>query len=96
MADRLERDFLRPALAAIPHNTRNKLTTGQVAAIASFSYNTGVQGFKDSSFGSNLIKGDIEGAAEVLPNSYVNPGTKVEAGLRNRRKDELKMFNGTK
>ena len=95
MSTRLERDFLRPSLALLSKDTRNNLTAGQYAAIGSFSYNTGITGFQKSSFGANLIKGDIEAAKAALPHSYVNKGTNVEHGLRNRRQDELKMFNGS-
>lgn len=92
MAERLERDFLKPSLNLLKEDTRNKLTVGQTGAIASFVYNTGVEGFRKSKFGARLIDGDIEGAEKVLPHSYVNPGTRVEVGLRNRRQAELALF----
>lgn len=95
MSERLERDFLKPSLAMLGRETKNKLTVGQIAAIASFSYNTGVEGFKKSAFGQNLIRGDIDGAKAALPHSFVNPGTQVESGLRNRRREELKLFTGS-
>jgi GH24 family phage-related lysozyme (muramidase) len=92
MVERLERDFLKPSLSLLREDTKNKLTVGQVAAIASFAYNTGVEGFKKSKFGAHLISGDIAAAEKVLPHSYVNPGTGVEHGLRNRRQAELALF----
>jgi len=93
MVQRLTDDYLKPALALIPEQIRSQLTAGQIAAIGSFAYNTGVGGFQDSSFGRSLIGGDISGARAALPTSYINEGTGVEQGLRNRRQGELALFN---
>ncbi len=97
MARRIEQDYLRPALAMIPKAVREKLTPGQIAAIGSFAYNTGVgeKGFPKSSFGKALIAGDVQRAERELPESYINRGSDVEQGLRNRRQGELKMWRSS-
>jgi lysozyme len=93
LQQRLVNDYLKPALDLLPQRIREGLTPGQVAAIGSFAYNTGIDGFQRSSFGSALIQGDLQGARAALPTSYINPGTNVEEGLRNRRQAELALFD---
>jgi tape measure domain-containing protein len=93
LSQRLVDDYLMPALDLLPSTTREALTPGQIAAIGSFTYNAGIGGFQRSDFGSAMIAGDVDRARQVLPESWINRGTDVEQGLRNRRARELEMFN---
>jgi GH24 family phage-related lysozyme (muramidase) len=93
LGTRFTQDYLKPALALIPEQVRSRLTAGQIAAIGSFSYNAGVDGFRRSAFGSALIAGQVAKAGEVLPTTFINRGTNVEAGLRARRLREQALFN---
>lgn len=93
LAQRFENDYLKPALSLIPESVRKSLTPGQVAAIGSFAYNAGVGGFAQSDFGRAIIAGNLKLASDVLPTTYINAGTNVEQGLRNRRLREQALFN---
>ena len=72
------------------------LTAHQQAALLSFAYNAGRNFFGHPDFTTitaRLRDGDHAGVPAALM-LYVNPGTKVEAGLRRRREAEGRLWQG--
>jgi len=68
-----------------------KLTTDQRAALLSFTFNAGRNWYGPANGYATLSAKLAEGKLQEVPDAmllYVNPGTAVEAGLRNRRKAE--------
>lgn len=70
---------------------RVKLTQHQFDALVSFVYNVGARVFSTSTLLKKLNAGDYSGAADEFLR-WVSPSSKVEAGLRLRRKAERALF----
>lgn len=68
------------------------LTQNQFDALVSFSYNIGVEGFKESTALRKLNQGDYAGATQAMKLWNKSDG-KVMQGLINRRNDEVELFN---
>lgn len=87
----LETDYL-PSLQKIPY--WNEMNENQKSALLSFSYNLG-SGFYEGS-GFNTITRVLKNKEwNKVPDAlmlYVNPGSNVEAGLRNRRTAEGQLW----
>jgi GH24 family phage-related lysozyme (muramidase) len=75
-----------------------KLSTDQRGALLSFTYNVG-RGWYGSANGYATLSAKIkDGKLSEVPDAlmlYVNPGTDVEEGLRNRRKAEGDLWGRT-
>lgn len=73
----------------------NEMTQGQRGALLSFAYNVGA-GFYGSPGFATITQVLSDKAWDEVPDAmrlYVNPGTSVEAGLRNRREAEIALWN---
>jgi lysozyme len=66
---------------------RVPLTREQEAALISFAYNVGVDGFANSTLLIKLNRGDYESVSAEMAR-WINAGSPVEAGLRSRRATE--------
>ena len=74
-----------------------QLSTGQRAALLSFSYNCGNGWFGGQRF-TTLTRALMDGRFDDVPAAlmlYVNPGGASEAGLRRRRKAEGELWTGS-
>lgn len=72
-----------------------QLNANQQAALVSFTYNVGPAWYGGSGFNTisrRIREGDLARVPEALL-LYVNPGTRVEAGLRRRRQAEGKLWS---
>ena len=79
---------------AMQHVTYEDVPVQIQAAITSFSYNVGVNAFKNSTLLRKLNKGDFVGACMEL-DRWVYDNGKVIKGLANRRKEEKALcFEG--
>ncbi|MFM2062032.1 MAG: hypothetical protein RLZZ507_1702 [Cyanobacteriota bacterium] len=87
----LEQKYL-PPLQKIP--VWNELNANQQGAILSFGYNLGANFYGRSGFQSitRVLQNKQWDQIEVTFLKYINPGSKVEAGLRRRRQAEAKLF----
>jgi lysozyme len=87
----LEQNYL-PPLQKIP--VWNELNANQQGAILSFGYNLGANFYGRSGFQSitRVLQNKQWDQIEVTFLKYINPGSKVEAGLRRRRQAEAKLF----
>lgn len=87
----LENDYL-PPLNRI--SGFDQFHPGQQACLLSFAYNVGANFYGSNGFATitrclhEKRYGDVPNALRL----YVNPGTKVEAGLRRRREAEIKLW----
>jgi lysozyme len=88
----LRREFL-PSLQKIPY--WNEMNENQQGALLSFAYNLGA-GFYGSPNFNTITRVLREKKWNEVPKAlelYINPGTKVENGLRRRRMAEGKLWN---
>jgi len=67
------------------------ISQGMFDAMVSMSYNMGREGFRTSEFIQKLKNGDIDGAGKTILQTKSNMFDKFP-GLKNRRKNEYKMF----
>lgn len=87
----LNKDFL-PKLSKIPY--WNEMNGNQKSALISFAYNLGANFYGSSGF-NTITKVLKEKKWNEVPKAlelYRNPGSKVEAGLLRRRKEEGKLW----
>ncbi|QQG31348.1 lysozyme [Cyanophage S-2L] len=92
-ADQMLRTWVEQDEAALAKAIPNwaKLTTDQQAALLSFTYNAGRDWYGPSNGYATLSAKLAEGKLSEVPRAmllYVNPGSDVEEGLRNRRMAE--------
>ncbi|MHB8123658.1 MAG: glycoside hydrolase family protein [Desulfuromonadaceae bacterium] len=88
MRYKLAKDF-EPA---VKRNVRVPVSQEMYDSMVHLAYNVGGGGFGVWSRESGLNSGDYTGAATHMQTFRVNPGTKTEKGLRNRRAYESKLF----
>lgn len=72
-----------------------KLTQGQFDALVSFTYNCGIENFKNSTLLKKLNQSDYTGCSEEFVRwnkIYTNGKLSPCEGLTNRRKSEQKLF----
>ena len=67
------------------------LNQNQFDALVSFTYNVGIQAFKDSTLLRLLNKKNYRGAAQQFER-WVKAGKKTLPGLVSRRKEEKELF----
>jgi GH24 family phage-related lysozyme (muramidase) len=81
-----------PKVSKIPH--WGNMSEGQRAALISFAYNLGPNFYGSVGFEtiSKALRGPDWAAVPKALMLYVNPGTRVEAGLRRRRQAEGKLW----
>lgn len=94
--DRDEADqILRARLSSIINNissmVRVELNPYQLAALASFAYNVGLDALRRSTLLRRLNAGDVAGAADELRRWIYAAGRPIE-GLRRRREAERALF----
>lgn len=90
-ADRLLRSSLVSYEQDVLRLVKVEVAQHQFDALVSFVYNVGARVFSTSTLLKKLNGGDYTGAADEFLR-WVSPGTKVEAGLRRRRKAERELF----
>lgn len=90
-ADRLLRSSLVTYEQDVLRLVKVTVNQNQFDALVSFVYNIGARVFSTSTLLKKLNAGDYAGAADEFLR-WVSPGTKVEAGLRRRRKAERELF----
>lgn len=86
----LEKD-LRRFEKGISEMVKVELTQGQFDALVSFTFNVGLEAFKNSTLLKKLNAGDYEGAAEQFQR-WNKAGGKTLLGLIRRREAERKLF----
>jgi GH24 family phage-related lysozyme (muramidase)/uncharacterized protein YcbK (DUF882 family) len=69
------------------------LTIDQEAALISFAYNVGVGAFAESTLLKQLNSGNYQAVPSEIAR-WINEGSPVEQGLRNRRAVEAKVWSG--
>lgn len=89
----LETQYLPKLQETIPN--WEKLTVNQKNALISFAYNCGASFYGNSGY-TTISKYLEDKTYSMIPKAmmlYVNPGTNVEKGLRNRRQLEGQLFS---
>lgn len=92
-AERLLREDLSEAEAAVQRNVRHVLTDGQYSALVSFVFNVGVGAFVRSTLLAKLRGGQMDEVPDQLLRWTVAKGKKLR-GLLRRRLAEAVMFMG--
>ena len=84
---------VKPAEQAVNDNVKVALNQNQFDALVSFAFNVGNGSFKNST----LLKLLNQGKYDQVPTQllrWVRAGGRVIQGLVNRRKNEIKLWNG--
>lgn len=84
---------IREKELAILKMVKVPLSQNQFDALVSFAYNLGIGTLKQSTLLKLLNRGNY-GAVPTQLNRYVNAGGRRLRGLVNRRRDEVRMWNG--
>ncbi len=84
---------LNPTEKTVNEKVKVRLNQNQFDALVSFTFNTGMQAFADSTLLKVLNKGDYAGVPEQL-RRWVHSGGKVIEGLVNRRENEIRLWMG--
>lgn len=87
LAERADRDYLRPALAELEHP--DLLNPNQKAAIGSFAYNVGVGSWATSTLCNRINDGRLD---EVSIASAFHMWDNPDGSLRGRRQAEIDLF----
>lgn len=83
---------LEEAYIGIAPKIKVDLTSGQMAACLSFTFNVGTRAFKESTLLKRLNAKDFKGAVAEFERWVYDNGKYVE-GLKNRRHKEMDLFN---
>lgn len=86
------REDMAWAIRVVADEVKVALTVGQRAALISFAFNVGEEGFRTSTLLKNLNAGDYEGVPAQMKR-WINKGTDTEEGLRNRRNAEIELWS---
>lgn len=90
-ANELMHDAMVPFNKVVNDSVNVKLSQEQEDALSCFVYNVGPTTWLRSTARKRLNRGDYKGAIEAAT-WYISPGTRVEQGLKARRKAEKKLF----
>ncbi len=84
---------LQPAENAVNSRVKVRLDQNQFDALVSFTFNTGIQAFADSTLLKTLNQENYAGVPDQL-RRWVHADGKVIDGLVNRRENEIKLWLG--
>ncbi|EOU1751195.1 phage tail protein [Clostridium perfringens] len=95
LVNNFNRDYYIPVLNIVKSKRVNNPLQREIDAFASFAYNCGVEGFRNSQLLKRYVNGE---RGEGIHNEFmkwIHAGNSVSNGLIRRREEEWKIFSGS-